>query len=251
MGKRAKPKQLKRILAVSCSHGQHINKEAAAEVLRVRHSAEFSSVVHLGDFIDAQAFMSKNMATGEGEALLDDMREGIQFVRDLGPTCIFLGNHEDRLWRLRQDSNRELVRFAAGQLIDHIEYMARQLKAELVPYAGLSNPDSWRLYGGTAFGHGYLHNVSAARDHAETLGRPVVFGHIHKLVRQPGRTLSASEGISVGCLCDIPAMGYAKNRRETAAWENGYGIGEYSDDWCNIELVRIGSWQGAKIQQGQ
>jgi hypothetical protein len=162
MGKRAKVKQPKRILVVSCSHGQHINKEAAAEVLRVRHSAEFSSVVHLGDFIDAQAFMSKNVATGEGEALLDDMREGIQFVSDLGPTCIFLGNHEDRLWRLWQDSNRELVRFAAGQLIDRIEYMARQLKAELVPYAGLSNPDSWRLYGGTAFGHGYLHNVFSA-----------------------------------------------------------------------------------------
>jgi len=241
----------KRILAVACSHGHLIDEDSAKAVLKFKRDFNPHRTIHLGDFIDVSAFMGGHIASGEGADVSGDMESGIDFVRQLEPDIIFNGNHEDRLWKLRESSNRELVVYAASRAIDAIEYMARDLKAELVPYAGTFDPNSWRTYGGTAFGHGFMFGEMCARDHAEMLGRPVVFGHAHKIIRQPARTLGAPEGICAGCLCSVPAMAYAKTRRQTAAWDNGWVFGEYTDKWCKLYVERRRAWQPAEIPHGK
>jgi hypothetical protein len=152
---------------------------------------------------------------------------------------------------MRGESRNEFVVYAANRLIETIEQLARHCKAELVPYAGTFDPNSWRLYGGTAFGHGFMYGEMCARDHAEMLGIPVVFGHAHKLIRQSGRVLGAPEGICAGCVCDIPSMAYAKTRRQTAAWDHGFVWGEYTDKYCKLYIERVNTWQRPKIPAGK
>lgn len=233
---------MKKILVVSCSHGNHIDSASAKAVLQFKKEYKPDTIIHLGDFIDLSAFMASNLKDGSGERIDPDLEEGLDFVMKLEPTTIFLGNHEDRLYNLAS-SNQELVRWAASKVTQDIEYMARKLKAELVPYAGTFDSRSWRRYGNTAFGHGFLYSEHAVRDHVEMVGMPVVHGHIHKIVHQPGRAIGAPMGISVGCLASVPAMAYAKNRRATASWCNGYGWGEYDSTKCVLHTTRIKEWQ--------
>lgn len=239
---------MKRILAVGCSHGHHMNHEAAKAVLKFKLDYKPHMTIHLGDFLDLSAFMGKKVGTGEGEDPIHDMRAGFEFLEELEPDILFMGNHEDRLWNLL-DHNRELVRYAARDVIGKIEGLAKRMKAETVPYGGVHDANSWRNIGGVAYGHGYLYNEQCARDHAEMLGMPCVFAHVHKLLRQAGRAHGAPEGISAGCLASIPAMTYAKNRRATAAWDNGFVFGEYSDKGSKLYLERTHSWQRPEIPQ--
>lgn len=241
----------KRWLAVSCSHGHLINKDAAEAVLKFRDEYKAHTVIHLGDFIDASCFRAGAIRSGEGSDIIGDLVYGMDFLRRLKPTTIFQGNHEDRLYRIISESKSELVQFAAREVVSKIESLVHTLKADYVPYAGMANPASYRELGGTLFTHGYAFGQMAPRDHVESTGRPIVMGHIHKLTAQPGRLPGAPMGYAVGCLTDIPAMQYAKSRRETACWEHAYCHGEFTDTWCSVNMVRINQWQPAQYKQAK
>lgn len=238
----------KKFLAVSCSHGQYINQDAANKILAFRDEYKPHSVLHLGDFVDCAAFRAGG-TSNEGD-IIADLEWGIKWVLDLAPTTLFYGNHEARLIRL-SDSRNEMVSYAATEALNRIDRMTQKLKCDVVDYTGTYDPAAWRLLGNTAFGHGFLYNEQAARDHVEMIGRPVVFGHVHKILRQAGRMHGAPEGVCVGCVCDIPSMAYAANRRATAAWDLGYAWGEYTDEWCKVYVERIGQWQPSEIKRAK
>lgn len=236
----------KKIVVVSCSHGHLIDKDAAEYALKFIDNYKPHTVVHLGDFVDMSVFMGNKE---DGDDISIDLLYGLQFLSNLRPNLVFLGNHEHRIYKILETAKNETVKFAAKKIADDIASICHGFKAELVPYSTIHDGSSWRLIGNTAFGHGYLYNENAARDHAEMLGRPVVFGHIHRLIRQPARTIGAPEGISVGCLCNIPSMEYAGRRRATVAWDVGFGYGEYNTENCIINLERIKSWSYCKIKK--
>ena len=241
----------KKFIAISCSHGHLIDRSAAEYVLKFKDELKVSKAFHLGDFIDAGCFRAGALRDGSGGDIVDDLRYGLEFVERFSPTTLWMGNHEDRLFNLLSESTNELVKFAAGEVVSKIESLARKCKAEIVPYSGTGSVECWRLLGGTAFGHGIMYNEQAARDHAEMLGRPVVFGHVHKILTQAGRCPGAPQGIAVGCLANIPAMGYSKSRRATASWDLGFVWGEYTDKWCKVYTERISQWQPSEIKQAQ
>jgi len=241
----------KKWLAVSCSHGHLINRDAAEAVLRFKADYRPETTIHLGDYIDADCFRAGALRSGEGSDIMGDLVYGLEFLQRLEVTTVFQGNHEDRLYRLQSESKNELVQFAVGEVISKIDKMIYSLKADYVPYAGMSNPASYRELGGTLFTHGYSFGMMAARDHVESTGRPIVMGHVHKISAQPGRLPGAPMGYAVGCLCDIPAMQYAKNRRETATWDHSFAWGEHTDKWCTVNIQRINKWQPAKYTQAK
>lgn len=241
----------KRWLAVSCSHGHLINKDAAAAVAKFAADYKPQVRIHLGDFIDADAFRAGALRSGEGSDIIGDLIYGLEFLKRIEFTTIFQGNHEDRLYRLLSESKSELVQYAAGDVVHKMEGMISELKADYVPYAGMSNPASYRELGGTLFCHGFAFGMMAPRDHVESTGRPIVMGHIHKIAAQPGRLPGAPMGYAVGCLCDIPAMTYAKNRRETGTWDHAICYGETTDKWCSVNIARINEWQPAEYKQAK
>jgi len=231
----------RRWVAVGCSHGAHIS--AAAERAVHAFIADYKPhlIIHLGDWCDTPAFRAGYR--GEDDAdVAADLLAGVGFLERLRPHILFHGNHDERPYRWLR--NRDPIKqYAAQQLVAAFNEMAGRLKMRVVEYAGMQ-PRCWMPIGGTLFGHGSLFNVNATRDHAEAFGRPVVHAHTHTQAQQAARQAGSPTGYSVGCMADIPSMGYAQNRRQTLAWQHGLAYGEHGEDWCEVSLKLLGTEGG-------
>ena len=230
----------KRWMAVSCTHGHLADPRATKAMLAFRKSYAPHHVIHLGDFTDMAALRAGARRDADdpdrAESMADDLLAGLSFLQELEPSTIHLGNHEDRLCGLAHSGNA-VVSYAAGQVIGKIEDFVKKMKAKVVPYAGL-RPEACTLLGDTLFLHGVIFSMSAARDHAETLGMNCVFGHTHRVAMEAGRTQRPVVGYNIGCGLDLN-VGYAKTRRATLGWSHGFAYGEYNDQACTVNLVTL------------
>lgn len=222
----------KKLLAVGCSHGNLIDPNARAAVLKFRDAWKPQTTVHLGDFVDTAAFRSGAKGTNdEDEPVRPDFDAGLDFLKDLRPILIFTGNHEARLWRLAGHHNA-VISGLAQDLIDKIKTRAALCKAELVEDWSIR---AHRTIGNYKFMHGVLFNEMSCRDHAETYGN-VVFAHTHRAGMANGRRDDSATGYCVGTLSNIPNMDYAQARRSTLSWSAGFVWGEYTDARCVLWL---------------
>ena len=219
-------------MAVSCSHGQYADLTSLDEVIRFKEAWKPDTTMHLGDALDFTALRGGALGTkDESASLEDDFSAGTQFLERLEPTHFFLGNHEDRVTRLIGHHNAITAR-AASSVMGEISDLCRKLGARIIPY---DNEQGWVQLGDTLFGHGYMFNQTAIRDHAETFGKCVI-GHLHKVGMESGRSRQKATGYCVGWLGRNQAASYAKTNRSRLAWSNGFAWGEYSD---NSTIVRL------------
>ena len=209
-------------MALGCSHGNFADPEAIAAVLKFKKDFKPHRVIHLGDFIDLSAFMGGT--DGEGEKVRPDLDAGLEFLRQLEPTDVLAGNHEDRLWRDLRSRN-ELRVLAAETAIEEIQTTVLKLHAQFYPYSGVWQKMQIANY---MFTHGTVYGENAPRDMAEMYGN-VIFAHTHKTGQMTGRRIDCPQGISVGTLTRKGALDYAKNRRATLSWSQGIVYGEYND----------------------
>jgi predicted phosphodiesterase len=228
---------MRKFIAVSCSHGELIKASARYELLTFCEQFKPDTTLHLGDFIDTSAFRAGANHT-EGSNVSMDVEAGFAFLREFlsygQKRYTFCGNHEDRLWRLANDT-RPLVSELAQRLINDIYALTSKLNSPLFEYR---DGTMWRLLGDTMFGHGQMFNEFAARDHAEMLGRSCVFGHTHKIVESPSRCNHQAVGYNIGWLGDVSKADYAKTRRATKGWANGFAWGYYDDKRCIVNLYK-------------
>jgi hypothetical protein len=223
----------KRILAVGCSHGEHICPDARRAVLKFIREYKPATVVHLGDFCDTTAFRSGAHGTkDEAEPVAPDIESGLTFLAEIGATHVLLGNHEDRLFSLARSPNA-IVSYAAGKCIGAIEDHCRKIRAKFYPWDGAFQ--GLKL-GNFTFLHGYMYGENATRDHAEAHGN-VVHAHNHRPALATGRRSDAPLGFAVGTLTRRREMGYAKARRATLSWGQAIVYGEYTDQLCQLNLI--------------
>jgi predicted phosphodiesterase len=231
----------KRFLAVGCSHGNLANPDALQAVLRFRDQWKPDLVAHLGDFIDTAAFRAGAKGTpDESEPVRPDFDCGLEFICDLRPQVVLCGNHEARLWRLRNHHNA-IVSALAIELSDEIERECRKLKATLIPYR---YKQAYQLADYKLM-HGVYYNVTAARDHSEAFGN-TIFAHTHRAQLDKGRRDDNPTGICVGTLADIPNMDYASTRRATLGWSGGFVWGVYKGGrlvpWLHEQPQEVKEW---------
>jgi hypothetical protein len=223
----------KKWMAVGCSHGDQIDPEARKAVLTFKDRWKPDTTIHLGDFLDLAAFRSGAISdpnsSDRAASISDDLSAGIDFLHELRPQHILYGNHEARLYKLASSPNA-LAAHAATLTIQAIEKTAKELKAKLYPY----HIRSFYELGGTKFLHGYMYNVQAIRDHAETYGQ-CVLAHLHRVGWERARTLDGASGYCTGMLARFD-MEYASTRRATFAWSQGFAYGYYKDNSININL---------------
>lgn len=225
----------KRLLAVSCSHGPLIDRDARAAVLTFIDRWKPETRIHLGDFCDMTAFRSGAHGTkDESEPIGADVDEGLGFLAAMRATHVFFGNHEDRLVRLSHHYNAIVAECAQG-VLERIETRCKLLKADQITRYSITENASYRLIGGYRFMHGWIYNENAPRDHAESVGN-CVFGHTHRAGVAKGRRLDNPTGFCVGTLTRIANMDYAKTRRSTLAWTQGFVWGEYCSNQAQLWL---------------
>lgn len=239
---------LKRAMFIGCSHGHLANPILLQEALAFAEEFRPHHRVHLGDAFDMACFRSgASGSNDEGGNIDEDLHCGIKFVKEYRPTLFMFGNHEDRLVSL-SNHPRDIIASAAKFALTNLEAVFDSIKCEMVHYGTIADLRSWRLFGDTAVGHGYLFGENCTRDTVEMLGYNVIHAHDHKAKIQPGRVSRGLMGYSVGTLAEIPAMSYAKARRATSAWSAGIVYGEFKEGMSRWHLKLLNGAPRAEIK---
>lgn len=216
----------RRVMAVGCSHGDLIDTRIAKQVLRFRDDYKPEIRFELGDVIDTAAFRHGAKGTkDETRPIAPDFFAGKRWLQQYEPTHIAWGNHDVRLLEYADHPNAILAH-AASTLWNDLTDTAAHLKAKTVPY---DIEKGWFDMGGVFWGHGFMYNENAVRDHSEMLGGPVVMAHLHQPQQVEGRIRGAARSFCVGTLGEIEKFSYARRRRATLRWGHGCVFGEISD----------------------
>ena len=227
----------KKFMAVSCSHGHLADAKATKAALEFRKRFRPDLTLHLGDAIDLAALRSGAMrnpdSADRAASISEDFRAGINFLHLLEPNVFFVGNHEHRLYEM-QYSPSAIVSHCATSALADLHQNLKDIRCQIIQY---DIERGWREFGGTLFGHGFMFNQMATRDHAEMLRKSCVFGHLHRVDRAAGRSVGAPVGWSIGCLANVDTMGYARRNRSTLAWQHGIAWGEYNDRDCIVNVL--------------
>ena len=238
----AKKRIWRKWVAVGDNHGALIDKESRRAFLKVCDHWKPDLRGHVGDCFDFPGL--RQGISNEDSAAADDLSEdlvfGFSFLEAYAPHVYLLGNHEDRLWRIRDSHSNGAMRFAAGEVIERIERHCRKRKCKLYDYhaeTGVHRVADGKL----AFAHGYSANQNSVKEHAThyaKTGGTIIMGHLHRVEVQTGRRQGGTWGYSIGCLADFDQMRYAKNRLATAAWENAWAFGVYKGETAITWLAR-------------
>lgn len=222
-------------MAVGCSHGNHICPEARDAVLKFKERWKPHTTLHLGDFIDLAALRagarSNPDCADRAKDISEDVTEGIDFLYELRPNHILMGNHEARLYALL-DSPNALAAHASNCVLEDISECAKRLKARVYPYM----VRSYAEIGDLKCLHGFVYNVNAIRDTAESYGCKTLMAHIHRCGQERARTLNGVSGYALGMLMRFDPD-YAATRRATLAWSQGFAFGYYSDNQTTVNIV--------------
>ena len=222
----------KRFLACGCNHSTLADPVALEAVLAFKKHWKPDTTIHLGDNFDLAALRSGAKGNkDEAVSLVDDIKAGTEFIERLEPNVIFDGNHDRRVRNLLDHPNA-MTAYFARQLCGELDDLARRLKARQVPY---DIDSGWLRFGDTLFGHGYMYNQQAIRDHAEAFGKCVI-SHLHRVGQERGRSLNSPTAYCLGYLGDRSRFTYADTQRSRLAWSQGFAWGEYSDRHCIVRL---------------
>lgn len=232
----------KKVLALGCSHGRYACPKALDAILEFKRQFKPDTTIHLGDFVDVSSLRGGAKGSNdEFEPLPPDVEGGLDFLEKLEPQVVMLGNHEDRIIRFQKSPNA-ILKYCADTIMGDIYATCDKLGATLVGNWG--NYQAYML-GGYRYMHGVYFNEMSARDHAEAFGN-VVFAHTHRAAMMKGRRSDSPNGYCVGTLVDIHNMDYAKARRATLAWSQGFVWGYYCDDrsvlWLHEQPQNVDDW---------
>lgn len=236
-------RSVKRFTLIGCSHGHLADPHALSAVLKFCKSYKPHIRVHLGDFVDMATFRSGAAGTSDETASIeDDLRHGLNFLREYRPTLLLNGNHEIRLWKLAEHHN-EIISRAAKSVITEIRDLAGKMKTQYFEKYDI-NADHPKIGDYTAM-HGYVFGENAIRDHAEMFGN-CFHAHTHRSGSAPGRRADRPNGYCVGTLSNVAAMTYANTRRATLGWDHALISGELWGDECrNITLHKCAAKQAS------
>jgi hypothetical protein len=237
----------KKCMAIGCSHGEFADKDRLDEVIAFRDRFQPDIRFDLGDLIDTAAFRSG--AQGSKDAARDPVPDRIaacDWIRRYEPTHVSWGNH---CWRLVewQGHPNAVVSYAASTVWEELQKAIRDVGAKTRPY---HIEKGWFHMGGVAFGHGYMHNQNAVRDHAEMIGGRVVMAHVHTPEQVPGRVIGAGPSFCVGTLADVDQMHYADRNRSKTRWGAGIVFGEISQKEAHLWLVSAKPGQPLRFPPG-
>jgi len=225
-------------MATGCLHSTHACREYMRLVRRFKKDYGPVRHIELGDVLETTCLRSGARGTrDEAEPLEHDLKTGIDWIREMEPSDWLLGNHDRRPYDL-MDHPSAVVSELSKRLVEDMRGAAAAVKCRM--HEAYDIETSWLTVANIDFGHGWMYNINALRDHVEMRGRNVVIAHLHTPHEFGGRNVGAPRGICVGTGADPRLMSYARRRRQTLTWAHGIAFGEYTDTQSTMHLI---SWR--------
>ena len=222
-------------MACGCVHSSLACPTAQDAVLGFVESYKPDVRIDLGDVHDFTAFRAGAAGTRDESASVDlDYDAGVDWLRRYRPTHRTLGNHDNRLYRFL-DHRSAIIARCAREIVEDLRKVDEENGTEVRPY---HMKRGWFRFGDTNFGHGWMYNMHAVRDHVESFGKCVI-AHLHVPQHHPGRRVDDNaQGWCVGTLIDPDKAEYAHANRNWLTWAHGFVWGEYTDDYTVVRLER-------------
>jgi len=189
----------KRFLYCADSHGDLIHDESRKKLLKFAEDFKPHYRIHGGDLWDFRSMRKGASEEDRHVSLLADFNLGVDFLHDLKPNVFIHGNHDHRLWFIR-DRGTGFMRDAAAKLCSEIDAECKKLGIRQLTYhrqSGVLRIGKLKML------HGFFCGVYAARQHASLYGS-CLFGHIHTIDVACVPHLDGPRiARSVGCLCSL------------------------------------------------
>lgn len=241
---------MKKIVIVSDSHGDKIDRKAEKLLLSFVKEFKPDLRLHLGDYLNAEAFRNGADEWERKIGLKADVGAALRFLEQYRPTHLLDGNHDDRLPLYVHHSPSPLAEYVAEKL-QEVEVLSRLLRTVRLPYdkrKGILKIGKMKAL------HGFFAGSNAGKQHALAFGS-CVFGHTHRFssVSVPGAH-SGGRAVArgVGALCSLD-MEYNARHVDTLAQAQGWIYGVMDDRgryWLNnAEIVngKVAVFEGFKI----
>lgn len=223
-----------KFVAVGCVHSTYACPRATDAVIGFCERYKPDVRIDLGDVHDFTAFRSGAKGTkDESASVALDYNAGVDWLKRYRPSHRTLGNHDARIYKLL-DHPSAIVAHCAGKVVEDLRQVDEANGTIVKPY---HMRGGFFRFGDTLFGHGWMFNEMAIRDHAETFGKCVI-AHLHTPGEAWGRRGDQPTAWCVGTLGDPDKFDYAQARRATLRWAHGFVWGEFNDDFCVVRLER-------------
>lgn len=228
----------KKIAICTDSHGDKRNARAVSLFRQFVGDFKPDIRLHLGDWMNAEAFRNGADEFERRTGLKDDKREALEFLEWYQPTHLLDGNHDYRLPQYVKHSPGPLANYVS-EILEDVGTLLAKFKTVHLPYhksRGVLKIGKLKAI------HGFFAGVTAPQQHARYFGN-VVFGHTHRFseasvpgAHSGGRAVARG----IGCLCDLD-MDYNSLHVDTLSQAQGWMYGvmdERGRYWLsNAELV--------------
>ena len=208
-----------RFLFCSDNHGDMIDLSADKALTKFLAIWKPKIRIHGGDNFDFRPLRRAASEEEKRELMRSDFEAGMKFIEKLKPTHFTRGNHDERLWDLRNEQ-KGIISEYAGSLITEIEDSLIDLNCKMLPYdkrAGVLQIGKLRTI------HGYCCGVNAARRSALAYGS-VLMGHVHSIQSASIEGVDNRVGRVCGCLCNLD-MEYSRAVMASLVHRHGFAYG--------------------------
>ena len=221
MGANPKPTAMslwKKFVACGDNHGKLVCDAAVSKFLAFVDDYKPHYRIHLGDLWDFAPLRGGASPEDKAEGIADDYKAGLAFLDKYKPNYLALGNHDDRIWKLREAADG-IMRERCHDLVEYSIREFKTRKIKWIPYRVdkfLTLPE-----GGPKLIHGFRSTMYPAKAHWDNWG-PCIHGHTHKPDAYVARHIEGSASYSVGCLADLSLMHYADRTPAKLGWRQGW-----------------------------
>ncbi len=188
-----------------------------------------------GDAFDFRPLRHKANDEEKRESMKKDFEAGMDWIDRFQPTHFLRGNHDERLWELKEADNGVRSDYAA-EGVSKIEKVVKDMGCRMLPY----HKRSVLRIGHLKVIHGFFCGVYAARQTALVYGS-TLFGHVHDITEHSIPGLERRVARSCGCLCELD-MDYAARSPNTLRQAHGWAYGVIHSKTGNYHV-----WQAERI----
>jgi predicted phosphodiesterase len=211
--------RFQKFVVASDLHGDQQDKNTVRAFREFMADYKPHKFVFAGDLWDFRPLRKGASDEEVAEGMQYDFISGMEFLKEFKPDYFLLGNHEKRLWNLR-DCSKGLVREYACHAVGEVEKECRKTKTNILPYHkrhGILKLGHLKIL------HGFHYGVYACRKHAQIYGS-CLFGHIHAIDEHAVAGMERRVARSIGCMCDLN-MEYTAANTTSLRWAHGWAYG--------------------------
>ncbi len=226
----------KRFICGSDLHGDRQDKKSCDAFFKFLKAWDPDTKIFAGDLWDFRPLRKKATDDEKREKMEKDFEAGMEWLKEFNPDHFIRGNHDERLWDLREADNGIRSEYA-HKGIKEIEAEMKRMKCRMLPYhkrKGVLRIGHLKVL------HGFSCGVFAARQTALIYGS-CLFGHVHDVTEHSIPGLERRVARCMGCLCDLD-MDYAARTPNTLRQANGWAYGVIHSGTGNYHV-----WQAERI----